>query len=182
MSAFTHSTSFQPNCAERLILQLAAWTIFAHFGGGADDTTVLGETMSDSLEYYTRVAPSNQAMLDIFKGQWSSKMPDATGLETTPGPAGLFEDQRITWAGQVFGGFDGKRILELGPLEGGHSYMLHKAGASQVVAVEANSKAFLKCLIVKQIFDLTNVEFLFGDVALAQPALEFLYHLGRRSS
>ena len=41
--------------------------------------------------------------------------------------------------------------------------MMQRGGASKVVAVEANNRAFLKCLIVKQIFDLSNVEFLFGD-------------------
>src|SRR5687767_8820563 len=119
--------------------------------------------MSDSHEYYSVVAPSNQAMLDIFKGEWSSRMPAETGLVTSPGQAGLFEDPRIAWAGQMFQGFEGKSVLELGPLEGGHSYMMQQAGASKVIAVEANNRAFLKCLIVKQILNLTNVQFLFGD-------------------
>lgn len=118
--------------------------------------------MSNSLEYYSAVAPSNQALLDIFKGEWSSQMPDE-GLVTVPGTAGLFQDPRIAWAGQVFQGFEGKTILELGPLEGGHSYMMDRAGASKVTAVEANNRAFLKCLLVKQIFDLKSVDFLFGD-------------------
>jgi 2-polyprenyl-3-methyl-5-hydroxy-6-metoxy-1,4-benzoquinol methylase len=119
--------------------------------------------MSDSHEYYSVVAPSNQAMLDIFKGEWSSRMPAETGLVTSPGQAGLFDDPRIAWAGQMFQGFEGKSVLELGPLEGGHSYMMQQAGASKVIAVEANNRAFLKCLIVKQILNLTNVQFLFGD-------------------
>jgi hypothetical protein len=74
----------------------------------------------------------------------------------------------MEWA---FGRFDGiaeKSVLELGPLEGGHSYMAQTAGASSVTAVEANPKAFLKCLIVKDLLALDRCSFLCGD------ALEFL--------
>ena len=41
--------------------------------------------------------------------------------------------------------------------------MMQKAGASKVISVEANNREFLKCLIVKQMLDLKNVKFLFGD-------------------
>ena len=41
--------------------------------------------------------------------------------------------------------------------------MMQKGGASKVISVEANNRAFLKCLIVKQIFYLKKVDFLFGD-------------------
>ncbi len=35
-------------------------------------------------------------------------------------------------------------ILELGPLEGAHTYQL------RILAIEANAEAFLKCLVVKE--------------------------------
>lgn len=38
------------------------------------------------------------------------------------------EDYRIEWFERIVGGFSGKRVLELGPLEEGHSYMLEKGG------------------------------------------------------
>jgi uncharacterized protein DUF1698 len=91
-------------------------------------------------------------------------MPQGSGLSAKPGAACLFEDPRIAWAEQTLGGFAGNRILELGPLEGGHSYMLQKAGARSVVAVEANTRAFLKCLCTKELFGLDRVEFLLGDL------------------
>jgi hypothetical protein len=46
--------------------------------------------------------------------------------------------------------------------------MLEKAGASQVIAVEANKDAYLKCLTVKELFRLGKCSFLCGD------ALEYL--------
>ena len=63
----------------------------------------------------------------------------------------------------MIGGVRDGRVLELGPLEGGHSFMLQKAGALMVTAIEANVRALLKCLITKEITRLTACEFLCGD-------------------
>ena len=112
---------------------------------------------------YISGRPDRQKILDLFKGEWSSRLPEETGLVTEPGFAALFEDVRISWAEEQFGGFTGKSVLELGPLEGGHSYMLQKGGAESVTAIEANSRAFLKCLCVKEVLGLDKVNFLPGD-------------------
>ena len=76
----------------------------------------------------------------------------------------LFEDERISWGFRTLGGVEGRTVLELGPLEGGHSYMAQGAGAESVVAVEANRDAFLRCLVTKEIFGLDRCSFLCGDV------------------
>jgi SAM-dependent methyltransferase len=109
------------------------------------------------LDAYTAESPSTANSFCIFAGEWSSAVP---GFET--GKASLFDDSRIKWLEQQSGGFSGKRILELGPLEGGHTYMMERAGAT-VVAIESNQRAFLKCLIVKEALGL-NAKFLYGDV------------------
>lgn len=41
--------------------------------------------------------------------------------------------------------------------------MFQKGGAQKVTAIEANIRAFLKCLCVKEIFNLDRVEFKLGD-------------------
>ena len=117
----------------------------------------------DILDAYILTEPSNQNILDIFKDEWASQLPADTGLVTKPGFAGLFEDGRIIWAEQVFGSFANWNILELGPLEGGHSYMLQKSNANKIIAIEANSRAFLKCLCIKEILNLHTVEYKLGD-------------------
>ncbi len=117
----------------------------------------------DVLETHVLTEPNPQQVLDLFKGEWSSKLPDSLGLTTQPGAAGLFEDERIAWAEESLGSFANMHILELGPLEGGHSYMFQQRQAKQVVAIEANSRAFLKCLCIKEILKLDCVEFLLGD-------------------
>jgi hypothetical protein len=79
------------------------------------------------------------------------------------GGAELFTDSRVDWAIEALGGVSEAKCVELGPLEGGHSYMLEKAGASSVTAVEANKDAYLKCLIVKELLGLQRCSFLSGD-------------------
>lgn len=112
------------------------------------------------LDSYTDAAPSAQQAVDIFAGEWSSRLPDQLGVES--GWVGLFDDPRIeellAWLGDV----EGIRVLELGPLEGGHTYMLDRAGAV-VDAVESNSRAYLKCLVVKELLGIQRARFLRGD-------------------
>ena len=57
----------------------------------------------------------------------------------------------------------GARILELGPLEGGHTYQFERLGAAELIAIEANVEAYLKCLIVKELVGLRRSRFLLGD-------------------
>jgi hypothetical protein len=90
-------------------------------------------------------------------------MPPGSNLTSVPGPATLFDDDRIRWAEKSAGGFTNKKILELGPLEAGHSYMSQQAGAGSIIAIEANTRAYLKCLCIKELFDLNRVHFKLGD-------------------
>lgn len=110
-------------------------------------------------ERYTSQAPDPQVTLDIFRGEWSSQVP-VPG--TCTGHAALFNDERITWLIEQDQSYRDKAALELGPLEAGHTYMLERAGYD-VTAVEANNRAFLKCLIVKELLGLRS-QFLFGDL------------------
>lgn len=41
--------------------------------------------------------------------------------------------------------------------------MLEQAGAAEVVAVEANTRSFLKCLCIKEVLGMRAVRFLLGD-------------------
>lgn len=113
-------------------------------------------------DQYVTAAPDAQNALDIFRGEWSSRLPGLFA-DLEAGSARLFEDDRITWAASECGGFAGKQVLELGPLEAGHTFMIEQLGAESIVAVEANTRAYLKCLIVKEILDLRRARFLCGD-------------------
>jgi hypothetical protein len=139
-----------------------------------------------ATDQYVRGAPSPQQTLDIFKGEWTSRLPapfDRCEAGTLP----LFGDPRLQWAVDRLGGVAGRRVIELGPLEGGHTWMLEQLGASRITAVEASTRAFLKCLTVKELTRLHRADFLCGDsVAFLRETSErfdvgiasgILYHL-----
>ena len=117
----------------------------------------------DVKDFYVKGTPSPQAIVDIFAGEWSSNFPETSGVKTTPGGANLFDDARITWLSEKISGFGGLRILELGPLEAGHTYMMHERGAKSITSVEANMRSYMKCLCTKEIFGLDRAHFLLGE-------------------
>lgn len=121
------------------------------------------QTSLEILETFCDSLPTAQNAIEIFDGDWSSVLPEGAGVETG-GFAGLFDDPRIDWMVEVLGGVAGSRILELGPLEGGHTYSLeHKHDAAEIIAIEANQRAYLKCLVTKEILGATRSRFLLGD-------------------
>lgn len=128
--------------------------------------------MAQDEETFLHEAPSPQTMVDLFPDQWSSQLPPPyeklTGA-TTP----LFDDDRITWGSDQFGGVEDQRVLELGPLEGGHTFMLDRFGAAEVTAIEGNTRAFLRCLVVKELLGIPSAHFLCGDfVPFLQDAVD----------
>ena len=114
------------------------------------------------LDSYVTGPPSDQNALDIFRGEWASRFP-AEFSSLRAGTIPLFEDPRVSWALQELGSIEGQNVLELGPLEGGHSFMLERAGARSIISIEANTRAFLKCLISKEILRLSKVRFQCGN-------------------
>lgn len=74
---------------------------------------------------YLATAPSRQNIVDLFQDEWVTDLSAIAGVDARPGTAKeLLDDQRLHWAAQELGPFQGRDILELGPLEGAHSYML----------------------------------------------------------
>lgn len=106
---------------------------------------------------YSSLAPAPRNALGLFADEWSSMVPGGPG----PGATILFDDERITWMIERLGGVAGMDVLELGPLEAGHTYMLERAGA-RVDAIEGNHNSFLRCLIVKNLLGLES-NFVLGD-------------------
>lgn len=115
-----------------------------------------------NLNQYCNSYPAPQNSIELFN-DWASSLPEIKGSLLKAGKSNLFNDERIHWANEQFGGFKGMKILELGPLEGGHTYMLEQMGADSILAIEANKQAYLKCLIVKELYKLNNCHFVLGD-------------------
>lgn len=131
--------------------------------GSSHKTGNLG--VSDAIQIsnpYCHELPSPQTAVELFAGEWSSRLPSPYG-DLSGGQAPLFEDPRVRWGVEQFGGVRGMRVLELGPLEGGHTFMLDRMGAAEVTAVEGNRRAFLRCLVVKELLGIPSARFLCGD-------------------
>jgi hypothetical protein len=109
-------------------------------------------------DMYEARAPGPENLAALFEGQWVSALP---GIPS--GDVPLFSDDRIQWAIDQARGLEGKRVLELGPLEGGHTHMLEQAGAAHIDAIEANTLCYLKCLLVQQLFGLQRTRFELGN-------------------
>jgi SAM-dependent methyltransferase len=120
-----------------------------------------------SLVRFERRAPSAQNAIDIFRDRWASDLGPLLGVSGT-GTVPLFtDDDRPQMAANVLGTdgrLDGLDVLELGPLEGGHTYQLERLGARSITAVEASVEAYLKCLVVKETLSLQRSRYLLGDV------------------
>lgn len=114
------------------------------------------QTFEQTLAEFLTIAPDYQNAFDIFPTAWSSCFEDVQ----TNGTFRAYDDARLNWLFEQMT-LAGKSVLELGPLEGGHTLMLERAGAT-VLAVESNKGAFLRCLITKNHFNL-GAKFILGD-------------------
>jgi len=117
----------------------------------------------DFSKFETR-SPSHQNAVDIFKERWASNL-DCIAPGIVAGDALHFAPEpRINHAARTLGRhgrLDGMSILELGPLDGGQTYRLETLGGN-VLAIEANAEAYLKCLVVKEIACMKS-RFMFGN-------------------
>lgn len=125
------------------------------------------------FDHYVSSTPSWQNAIDAVAG-WNTAFAPQYNLEA--GPLAAYSDPRILWAMECLGPLEGRRVLELGPLEGGHTGMLDAAGA-QVDAIEANQLAYLRCLITKEIAGLKRAKFWLGDFVKALEEWDQSYDL-----
>lgn len=113
------------------------------------------------FDQYEQGIPSHQNAIDALSG-WNCAFPPALNLNA--GALPLYADDRIAWALQSFGSIEGKKVLEVGPLEGMHTYMLHSHLPARIDAIEANRLCFLRCLVTKQILNIDTASFMLGDI------------------
>jgi len=112
------------------------------------------------LNEYVASMPTAQNEIDMVPG-WNHALPPEAGV--VAGDTKLFADLRINWALEQFGSIAGRKILELGPLEGVHTYMLDKHKPAVIHAIEANKLSFMRCLITKNLLGLDSARFMLGD-------------------
>jgi hypothetical protein len=117
-------------------------------------------TTSLVLDEYVAGAPSAQNAIDALPG-WNHALPESVGV--VAGAGAFYQDGRILWAIEQLGSIEGKSLLELGPLEASHTWLLEQRGAAAIDAVEANKLSYLRCLVVKELLGLKKARFHLGD-------------------
>jgi hypothetical protein len=151
---------------ERRVMGIGGWTrsiqslIARVFPPGQVPPAAASIATSGALDEYVSSMPSAQNAVDLVPG-WNHMFPPEVGV--TAGSAKLYADPRIIWALEQFGSISGRRILELGPLEASHTYMLHRQGPALIDSIEANKLAFMRCLIAKNLLKLDSARFMLGD-------------------
>lgn len=105
-------------------------------------------------------SPSGRAMIGVLDGWTTSYVVDGI---TVGGMIPLYDAPCLRKQLALIRGALGKRMLELGPLEAAHTRILCEQGAREVIAVEGFREAWLRCLIVKEVFGLSQARFLYGD-------------------
>ena len=116
--------------------------------------------LSQELAKYDSNEPQDINAFNLFYDEWSTYFEDENGNKLTKGNFGGVNDERLKWLFSQIN-VNNKKILELGPLEAAHSLLLEKQGA-EVLSIEANHGAFLRCLIAKNQYSL-KTKFLLGD-------------------
>ncbi|WP_457580285.1 class I SAM-dependent methyltransferase [Ensifer canadensis] len=111
-------------------------------------------------QYETR-SPHHQNAIDALGG-WTSAFPPEFDLNA--GSMHLYTDGRIERALASYGSIASKSVLEVGPLEGMHTYMLSLGNPAQIDAVEANRLCYLRCLVTKEVLKLHRAQFWLGDI------------------
>jgi hypothetical protein len=118
---------------------------------------------------FVRGIPCTQNAIDCFSGLWYSAFPQEFAI--TAGECNLFCDERLSWAFSHLQPNNDWDVLELGPLEGGHSYWLEKeTNVKRITSIEANRLCWLRCLVTKEVVGLKKTQFLLGDF------LEYLHN------
>lgn len=144
-------------------LRLARWLQRISYLANKAAYRAVGESQQDSvsrLDEYVRGCPVPQNAIDLLPG-WSGALPPCVPVQA--GPAAFYNDPRIIWALEQFGSAADRRILELGPLEAGHTYMIEQREPEFIHAIEANKTAYMRCLVVKELLDLRRAKFFLGD-------------------
>lgn len=110
-----------------------------------------------ALELFVHGADAQQNAIDLFKGEWVGALPEGVGV--TGGSKHLYMDDRLEWCAAICP-VAGRHVLELGPMEAAHTYQLLNHQARKVTAIESNGRAYLKCLIAKELLALRDANIL----------------------
>ena len=100
--------------------------------------TLLGGLRRAPVEYL-RVNPVATGNPRSLQGRLDQRVPGSTQQLSGRHSPAVCRSQ-VAWAISRWGGVEGLRVLELGPLEGMHTYFLEQNGAASITAIEGNPR------------------------------------------
>jgi hypothetical protein len=103
--------------------------------------------------------PTDANSFNLQSGSWKY---DYDKLSHADIMANIHSDGRPKYCADTFPGFRDFRIIEVGPSDGYNTAGLELHGAKDIISIEGNAGAFLRCLIMKNVFQL-KAKFLLGD-------------------
>jgi hypothetical protein len=146
----------------------------------ADDVGAIHANIPDR---FVTAFPTDSTAFDLQAGAWKF---DYEKLDRNGIIQNAKMDGRPRFCAETFSDFRNFKIIELGPSDGYNTLGMELEGAHDIVSIEANTAAFLRCLILKNAMGL-RAKFLLGDFLkyLDQPELSadlvyasgVLYHL-----
>jgi hypothetical protein len=126
-----------------------------------------GEPSQAYADKFEQRPPDHRNAMALFEGRWAVDFSNMSAAGQGGGTPDVTSDPRPARAARYLGSgtqpFEGMSVLELGPLEAAHTFQLEQLGAERILAIEANSEAYLKCLIMKEVFALKRSTFMLGD-------------------
>lgn len=104
-------------------------------------------------------SPNDRNGFELFKGRWKYDYETMSVVDVVKSAEKIGIPRLCSETFEGFGNFD---ILELGPADGYHSFLLEKNGARSVLSIEGNIESFLKCLVMKNALSM-RTKYVLGD-------------------
>ena len=106
---------------------------------------------------------TREFLVELFKflPNWFTKY-EINGI-SNKGDQEKFHDWGITQLDSILPLKD-KTIIEMGSQEAAHTIMMHELGAHKIIGLEGRLSNYIKCCVIKNIYELVNAKFYFEDL------------------
>lgn len=109
------------------------------------------------------ILESKEFLTELFKffPDWVTKY-EINGVKNS-GTGEQLKDWGVNKLNSIFPLHD-KSIIEMGPQEAAHTILMHNFGAKKIISLEGRLSSYIKCCVIKNVFELTNAKFYLEDL------------------
>jgi hypothetical protein len=120
----------------------------------------MNENSIIDLKKFCHDNPDHENSFKLFDGAWKFSFDKISSKEIMEFL--LTVDGRPRLTSEIFQDFKTLSIVEFGPADGYNTAQLEIYGASNIISIESNVDAYMKCLVMKNFMNLRG-QFLLGD-------------------